>query len=92
LANTNVEICAESIGFFSSSASPCAGQPFSAQVITDGDGNFTAADLPEGYYGIAVKYGDEWVRMTNSLGISSERVLVKAGDQKDLGTITIEKN
>jgi ligand-binding sensor domain-containing protein len=92
LANTTVEICVESIGIFYSGASPCAGQPFSVQVTTDGDGYFTATDLPESYYGIAVKYGDKWVRMTNSLGISSERVLVRAGDQKDLGTITIEEN
>jgi hypothetical protein len=37
-----------------------------------------------------VKYGDKWVYISNSLGISSERILVKAGKQNDLGKITVE--
>jgi hypothetical protein len=92
LANAAVEICVETIGIFYSGESPCSGQPFSKRVTTDGDGYFTATELPEGYYVITVNHGEKWMRITDSLGISSERVLVRAGEQNNLGQVMVEDN
>jgi hypothetical protein len=90
LANTTVEICVESLGLYYSGSSPCSEQPFHMKVITDENGTFTATDLPEGYYVIAVQYGADWTYITDSMGISSERILVITGKNSDIGQTTVE--
>jgi hypothetical protein len=91
LANTAVEICVETINLFYSGSTPCSGQPFIIQSETDAQGNFTITDLPVGYYVITAAVGNEWANITGELGISSLRVLVEAGEEGNLGEITISK-
>jgi len=53
------------------------------EVNTDGDGYFTAMELAEGYYVIAVNTVKNGRISQTALGISSERVPVKAANKQD---------
>lgn len=82
LANAPIELCVEMIAIFFAGATPCSDQPFTAGTETDADGKFSIPNLPEGYYVVTIKTGDGWIQLGT---LASERVLVTAGQETDLG-------
>jgi hypothetical protein len=87
LANARIEVCVESIAMFFTGATPCSGQPFQKGTETDSDGRFSFSGLPEGYYVVTIDKGDGWAQLGS---LSSERVLVNAGKETDLGEVVIK--
>jgi hypothetical protein len=91
LADMRVEICVETIGMTFSGDTPCSDQPFFLSTTTDADGGFSFEDVPAGYYVIVAETDTGWAQLTDQFGIGSERTLVPAGEQVDVGTLTVEK-
>ena len=56
-------------------------------VETDAEGYFEFQDLPAGYYVITVNVGGGWAQLTAENVSLSERVLVEAGENKDIGKL-----
>jgi len=50
-------------------------------------GSFVFPDLPAGYYVVTVNTGEGWIQFTGDLGLVSQRVLVEAGQESDLGEL-----
>ena len=92
LANTAVEICVETLATTYSGDTPCSDQPFFLSTQTDANGTFLIENVPPGYYVIVNKTGDnKWAQLTDQFGITSERTLIQAGEQYDIGTLKLEK-
>lgn len=90
LADAPVEICVEQLGSIFYGDTPCSDQPFLLKTMTDGDGKFLFLDVPAGYYIITVNSGDGWAQLTGQYSAFSERVLVGAGDDVDVGELTLQ--
>jgi hypothetical protein len=90
VANATVEICVEIIGSQFFGETPCSDQPFFVTGTTDAEGNFVFENLPTGYYTLVMKVGDGWAQLTGEFGSISEQVLVRPGQDEDIGDITIE--
>ncbi len=88
-AGAMVEICVEFLGSRFLGETPCADQPFVRQAEMNADGHFVIPDLPAGFYVITVNTGQSWVQLTDEHGITSERVLVEAGQETLLGEIVV---
>jgi ligand-binding sensor domain-containing protein len=86
LANAPVELCVEMIAMSFTGNTPCSDQPFKAGTKTDADGKFSFDGLPEGYYVVTIKTEKGWVQLGS---LASERVLVTAGKETDLGELKI---
>jgi sugar lactone lactonase YvrE len=91
LVGMRVEICVETLGSQFSGETPCSDQPFFLFTETDASGVFTFEDVPAGYYVIVAETGDGWAQLTDQFGISSERTLILAGENHDIGTLTLEE-
>ncbi|HMD80756.1 MAG TPA: two-component regulator propeller domain-containing protein, partial [Anaerolineales bacterium] len=90
LADAAVEICVETIGTTFFGDTPCSDQPFFLSTRTDANGVFLIENVPAGYYVIVAETEDSWAQLTDEFGITSERTLIQAGEQYDLGTLTLE--
>ena len=91
VADGRVEICVETIGMSFSGDTPCSDQPFFLSTTTDTNGGFSFEDVPAGYYVIVAETGTGWALLTDQFGITSERTLIPAGEQYDIGTLTLEQ-
>ena len=92
LADARVEICVETLASTFSGDTPCSDQPFSLSTTTDANGVFLIENVPAGYYVIVAETGDgSWAQLTDEFGISSERSLIQAGEDHDIGTLTLEE-
>ncbi|MBN2086004.1 MAG: hypothetical protein JW748_12365 [Anaerolineales bacterium] len=89
LANVRIEVCVESLELFFQGDTPCSEQPFLKGVETDAEGKFSFPDLPEGYYVITIQTGDSWAQLGD---LTSERILVEAGKETDLGELEVEED
>jgi sugar lactone lactonase YvrE len=90
LADAVVEICVETIGTTFFGDTPCSDQPFFLSTTTNSNGEFLFENVPAGYYVIVAETEDSWAQLTDEFGITSERTLIQAGEQYDLGTLTLE--
>lgn len=92
LVDATVEICVETLASTFSGDTPCSDQPFFLTAKTGADGTFLIENVPAGYYVIVAETGDgSWAQLTDEFGISSERTLIEAGEQVDIGTLTLEE-
>jgi hypothetical protein len=91
LNGMRVEICVETLSSTFSGDTPCSDQPFFLFTQTDENGVFLIEDVPAGYYVIVAETGSGWAQLTDQFGISSERTFIDAGDNYDIGTLTLEK-
>lgn len=91
LTGMRVEICVESLGSQFSGETPCSDQPFFLSTETDENGVFSFAEVPAGYYVLVAETGDGWAQLTTQFGIGSERTPVQAGEDYDIGTLTLEE-
>ncbi len=89
LEGMRVEICVESLGTQFSGETPCSEQPFFLVTKTDSDGSFTFSDVPAGYYVLVAETGDGWAQLTTEFGFGSERTPILAGENYDIGTLTL---
>jgi len=56
------------------------------------NGVFLIENVPTGYYVIVNKTGEnKWAQLTDEFGITSERTLIHAGEQYDIGTLRLKK-
>jgi hypothetical protein len=90
LADALVEICVETIGSSFFGDTPCSDQPFFLSTTTDANGTFLIENVPAGYYVIVTETDTGWAQLVDSFGIISERSLIQAGEQHDIGTLTLE--
>ncbi|MEO5886987.1 MAG: two-component regulator propeller domain-containing protein [Anaerolineales bacterium] len=92
LADARVEICVETLASTFSGDTPCSDQPFSLSTTTDTNGVFLIENIPTAYYVIVAETGDGgWAQLTDEYGISSEKTLIEAGENHDIGTLTLEE-
>jgi hypothetical protein len=92
LASARVEICVETLSSTFSGDTPCSDQPFFLSTRTDANGIFLIDNVPAGYYVIVAETSvDSWAQLTDEFGISSERTLIGAGEDYDIGTLTVEE-
>ncbi len=91
MAGMRVEICVEPISSQFSGETPCSDQPFFLSTQTDANGVFKFENVPAGYYVIVAETGTGWARLTDEFGISSERTLIPAGENYDIGVLTLEE-
>lgn len=89
IANAPVEICVLTIFMNFEGKTPCSNQPFMVKSQTDSDGSFTVDGLPTGYYVITVYAQGSWWQLVGQFGAFTERVLVDAGESKDVGDIKL---
>jgi hypothetical protein len=90
LADAPVEVCVETLGYIYYGDTPCSGQPYFQSTSTDGDGNFSLAELPAGYYVITINLGEDWALLETELGIASERVPVSPGKNTYVGELLVK--
>ena len=87
-----VEICVETLASTFTGETPCSDQPFFLSTKTGADGTFLIENIPAGYYVIVAETGDgSWAQLTDEFGISSEKTLIEAGEQVDIGQLTLEE-
>lgn len=92
LADARVEICVKTLSSTFSGDTPCSDQPFFLSTRTDANGAFLIDSVPAGYYVIVAETSsDSWAQLTDEFGISSERTLVGAGEDYEIGTLTVEE-
>jgi hypothetical protein len=91
LADVAVEICVETIGSTFYGDTPCSDQPFFLTTRTYADGVFLIENVPVGYYVIVAETGSGWAQLTDQFGITSEKVLIEAGEQYDVETLTLDE-
>ena len=66
--------------------------PFFLSTKTDANGTFVIENVPAGYYVIVAETGDgSWAQLTDEFGISSEKTLIEAGEDYDVGTLKLEE-
>ncbi|MEW5872325.1 MAG: hypothetical protein AB1894_23885 [Chloroflexota bacterium] len=90
VADAPVEICVETLGPSYYGETPCSGQPFLQKTQTDADGRFKLSDLPGGYYIITVYAQGGWSQLVGQFGAFSERVLVRPGQDSEVGDINLQ--
>lgn len=89
IADANVEICVQELGFSYYGDTPCSDQPYFVRATTNSDGNFAFTELPAGRYIITFESGkNEWAQLTTDFGFS-EMVLVEPGEELDLGELSV---
>jgi len=87
LANINVEVCVEIIGYIYSGETPCSDQPFKEATITDDQGVFRFDSLPPGNYVITAQFADgTWAQLETEYGTTSI-TLVEEGLTTDVGQL-----
>ena len=92
LGDAQVEICVETLGTSFSGDTPCSDQPFHLSTKTDANGAFLFEDVPAGYYVVVTETGDgSWAQLIDQYGILSERTLIQAGEDYDIGTLTLDE-
>jgi len=91
LSGKRVEICVEPLGTKFSGETPCSDQPFNLSSQTDDQGVFVFEAVPAGYYVIVAEPGNGWAQLPDQFGIGSARTLIKAGENHDIGTLTLKK-
>ncbi|MCO5205145.1 MAG: hypothetical protein M9928_08945 [Anaerolineae bacterium] len=90
-ADSRVEICVQPLYSSFRGDTPCSDQPLFFQTVTDADGAFAFNDVPEGFYIIVFETDDGWAQITTEFGLGSERVPIIAGEELDIGTITLDE-
>ena len=92
VVDARVEICVETLASTFTGETPCSDQPFFLSTKTDANGAFLIENVPAGYYVIVAETGDgSWAQLTDEFGISSEKTLIQAGEQVDIGQLTLEE-
>ena len=92
VTDARVEICVETLASTFSGDTPCSDQPFFLSTKTGADGSFLIENVPAGYYVIVAETGDgTWAQLTDEFGITSEKTLIQAGEEYDVGTLTLEE-
>ncbi len=91
LVDATVEICVETLTDTFYGDTPCSDQPFFLSTKTDANGEFTFENVPAGYYVIVAETTTGWAQLTDQFGITSERTLIRAGEQYDIETLTLEE-
>jgi hypothetical protein len=91
LTDAIVEICVETLASTFSGDTPCSDQPFFLSTKTDAEGVFLIENVPAGYYVIVAETPTGWAQLTDEFGISSEKTLIPAGENYDIGTLTLEE-
>ncbi len=89
IASARVELCVEGLAGARYKETPCSDQVLVRGGETDSDGSFSISDLPAAYYAITVETRDGWVVFKTESGGSTMRVLVAAGEERDLGEIVL---
>jgi hypothetical protein len=87
LADAEMEFCVEDRWEDLPASSPCSRQPFVKQVRTDAEGRFLAEEMPEGFYVLTIKIGDDWIRLKT---LQFDRLQVRQGRETDTGDLTVE--
>lgn len=90
LRNKRVELCLDYVADDFSGETPCADQLFHMLTQTDQQGVFTFENIPAGYYSVVAETNTGWAKFYEKSG--SELVLIQAGEQRDLGELTITQN
>lgn len=88
VANAEIEICGVSRGIILfGRGGPCEGQPLAAKAKTDADGKFAIEKIETASYRFSIKpvESQRWIRVF----LSSNRLLVQAGQVKKIGTIRL---
>ncbi len=91
LRGKRVEICAEAVDDTFFGETPCAGQPFSLSTRSDEEGYFVFENVPAGFYYLFGETNNGWAKLIDEIGFG-ERILVKAGEQYDLGQLQITQD
>lgn len=92
LPGMRVEICVETLASQFSGDTPCSDQPFFLSTTTDTSGVFSFENVPAGYYVFVAETGDGWAQLTTQFGFGSERTPIMAGEDYDIGTLTLEED
>lgn len=88
--NAKLEICVETLGSIYYGDTPCSSQPFLIKAQTDGEGRFSISDIPAGLYIITIFTDGSWAQLTSQYSAFSERVLVEADKETDIGDLTLQ--
>jgi hypothetical protein len=87
LRSKRVQICIYYVEKFSGKT-PCDGQPFYLSTVTDEEGFFNFENVPAGYYYFIGETNNGWAKLTDDAGFG-ERILVKPGEQYDIGELEL---
>jgi hypothetical protein len=90
MTSSLIVICTEPAPETFSGDTPCSGQPFILSTQSYMDGSFVFENVPPGYYYLYAETGDnDWAGLLEDSGFDLERILVKPGEQYDLGPLEI---
>ena len=87
VADAEMEFCVEDRWDTKPGQSPCSQQPYMKQIRTDSEGRFLAEEMPEGFYVLTIKIGDDWIRLKT---LQFDRIQVHEGMETDSGDLTVE--
>lgn len=87
VAGMRVEICAEPVNETFFGETPCDGQTFYFSTRSNNEGAFLFENIPAGYYYMFAENNNGWAELVGELGFFSERVLIRPGEQSDLGPL-----
>lgn len=90
IPNAPIELCVESLGTIFYGDTPCSTQPLVIKAQSDAEGRFTISDVPAGMYIITIFANGGWAQLTGQFSLFSERVLVEAGKETDIGDLTLQ--
>jgi hypothetical protein len=89
LANATVEVCVEKLYRDNYESSPCSDQPFFRSVTADARRPLQFCRFTGGRYVLVAYDGSQWMRLTDKYGMGSERILVNAGENTEVGQVIL---
>jgi hypothetical protein len=92
MINSLIVICTEPAPETFLGDTPCSGQPFVLSAQSYMDGSFVFENVPPGYYYLYAKTGADWAGLLEDNGFNLQRILVKPGEQYDLGSLEITED